>query len=106
MLTLAIAGRRKRRSGGIYFGWTMMSPPMFIRIRRSALACFALVPLAAAGESRTIVINDGAETYRAVYDDKTAPEADMRRWLLLSPYVLAEGDFEMAKSSSIDASGR
>ena len=83
-----------------------MSPPMFVRMRRSALACFALVPLAAAGASRTIVINDGAETYKAVWDDKTAPEADMRQWLLLSPYVLAEGDFDMAKSSSTDAEGR
>jgi hypothetical protein len=58
------------------------------------------------GALRTIVINDGAETYRAVYDDKTAPEADMRQWLLLSPYVMVEGDFDMAKSSSTDVDGR
>ena len=40
-----------------------------------------------AGAEKKIVINEGDEVYTATFDDTKAPEARMREWVLLSPYV-------------------
>ena len=60
-----------------------------IRIRRNrnvALAGLAVSALLAGAEKK-IVINEGDEVYTATFDDTKAPEASMREWVLLSPYV-------------------
>ena len=60
-----------------------------IRIRRNrnvALAGLAVSALLA-GAEKTIVINEGDDVYKATFDDTKAPEASMREWVLLSPYV-------------------
>jgi hypothetical protein len=62
---------------------------MMIRIRRNrnvALAGLAVSALLAGAEKK-IVINEGDEVYKATFDDTKAPEARMREWVLLSPYV-------------------
>jgi hypothetical protein len=74
--------------------------------QRPAFACLAFAPFVLAGASRTIVINGGAETYKAVYDDARMRDSEMRQCLLLSPYVNTMGDFDMAMSSSLDADGK
>ena len=60
-----------------------------IRIRRNrkvALAGLA-VSVLLVGAEKKIVINEGDEVYTATFDDTKAPEASMREWVLLSPYV-------------------
>jgi hypothetical protein len=62
---------------------------MMIQIRRNlnvALAGLAVSALLA-GAEKTIVINEGDDVYKATFDDTKAPEARMREWVLLSPYV-------------------
>src|SRR6516164_1437520 len=62
---------------------------MMIRIYRNrnvALAGLAVSALLAGAEKK-IVINEGDEVYTATFDDTKAPEASMREWVLLSPYV-------------------
>ena len=60
-----------------------------IRIRRHrnvALAGLAVSALLAGAEKK-IVINEGDEVYKATFDGTKAPEARMREWVFLSPYV-------------------
>jgi hypothetical protein len=62
---------------------------MMIRIRRNrkvALAGLA-VSVLLVGAEKKIVINEGDEVYKATFDGTKAPEARMREWFLLSPYV-------------------
>ena len=62
---------------------------MMIRIYRNrnvALAGLAVSALLAGAEKK-IVINEGDEVYKATFDGTKAPEARMREWFLLSPYV-------------------
>ena len=75
-----------------------------IRIRRNrnvALAGLAVSALLAGAEKK-IVINEGDEVYKATFDDTRAPDAGMREWLLLSPYVQtlnSDENFYMATES-------
>ena len=77
---------------------------MMIRIRRNrnvALAGLAVSALLAGAEKK-IVINEGDEVYKATFDDTRAPDAGMREWLLLSPYVQtlnSDENFYMATES-------
>jgi hypothetical protein len=78
-----------------------------IRIRHNrnvALAGLAVSALLAGAEKK-IVINDGDEVYTATFDDTKAPEASMREWVLLSPYVgtvNSDENFYMAIRESRD----
>ena len=62
---------------------------MMIRTRRNGNVALAGLAVSAwlAGAEKTIVINEPDEVYEATFDDTKAPEARMREWVLLPPYV-------------------
>ena len=75
------------------------------RNRNVALAGLAVSALLAGAEKK-IVINEGDEVYTATFDDTKVPEANMREWVLLSPYVgnpfNSDENFYMAITESPD----
>lgn len=76
---------------------------------RTPLAYLALAAVLGAGAKRAIVIPEYPEIYTAAYDDTTAPESEMRVWLLLSPLVGTDdpdNNFEMARSSERTAGNK
>ena len=60
---------------------------MIRRMKLATLLLFPAVSALLAGAEKKIVINEGDEVYTATFDDTKAPEARMREWVLLSPYV-------------------
>ena len=60
---------------------------MIRRMKLATLLLFLAVSALLAGAEKKIVINEGDEVYTATFDDTKAPEASMREWVLLSPYV-------------------
>ena len=80
--------RRYRRFGqSVQFHTAFSICAMIRRMKLATPLLFLAVSALLAGAEKKIVINEGDELYTATFDDTKAPEASMREWVLLSPYV-------------------